>query len=85
MEIEDKLIMTKEEYNQILTDYLSRMGKKNAEIDALTATIAERDAEIERLRLALVYINNFADEDTAYMVEEMQKLARQALDEVNDD
>jgi len=39
-------------------------------------------AENERLREALQYIENFADEDTTYMVEQMQEIAKQTLNEV---
>ena len=48
--------------------------------ESTTTTIAKKDAEIERLRLVLIYINNFADEDTAYMVGEMQRMAKEALE-----
>jgi hypothetical protein len=41
-------------------------------------------AETERLREALIYISNFADEDTVYMVEQMQEIAQEALKEVKE-
>ena len=56
--------------------------------DALTATIAQKDAEIERLREALKRILDIKPSNSPSMaarIYDMKEIAKQALKEVNND
>ena len=56
--------------------------------DTLTATIAKKDAEIERLREALKRILDIKPSNSPSMaarIYDMKEIAKQALKEVNDD
>jgi len=55
---------------------------QNESLDALTATIAQRDAEIERLRGVLKEI---ATHDLDVWACEICRIAQQALEDVNDE
>jgi len=53
---------------------------QNESLDALTATIAQKDAEIVRLRYALMDIDSYVDDES-----KIGRIIRKALEEVNDD
>jgi hypothetical protein len=73
-----------------IEDFIKRWQSRPIE-DALTATIAQRDAEVERLKAAaqkIVDVNKLLD-DSHYTEEEKLyfciRIAKQALKEVNDE
>jgi len=80
----EEFSFTQQELLDIIDDkvkYIKKLRKeKDDEINTLTATIAQKDAEIERLRYALMDIDSYVDDES-----KNGRIIRKALEEVNDE